>query len=105
MTVAEKDVKRNIHDMQEKEYERLRRARVAAGFKTSRSACKFFGWNENTYRSHETRRGISKRAAIRYAKAFNVDVGWLLFNDRVALEAAKGRDISGILVKSGVPHD
>lgn len=59
--------------------ERLRAARRAAGFKTQRSACKHFGWNENTYRSHENGpRGIGKRAAIEYARTFGVSVTWLL---------------------------
>jgi hypothetical protein len=60
--------------------ERLRWARERAGFTTATDAAHRYNWNENTYRSHENAsRGISKRAAEKYAKAFKIPVEWLLF--------------------------
>lgn len=60
--------------------ERLVWARTRAKFATASDAARRFGWNENTYRSHENgQRGISKKAAAQYAKAFKVPVEWLLY--------------------------
>lgn len=59
---------------------RLRAARVAAGFKTAASAVTKFGWKPlSTYLARENgQNGIPAAAGILYAKAFKVDVGWLL---------------------------
>lgn len=57
---------------------RLEQARQRRGFKTAVDACRYFGWNYDTYIQHENgTRGIS-RAAAKYAKAFRVSEGWLL---------------------------
>lgn len=62
--------------------ERLQWARERAGFKTATEAAHRFNWNENTYRSHENGvRGISKVAARKYARAFKVPTGWLLYGE------------------------
>src|SRR5215211_1487530 len=62
--------------------ERLRWARERARFKEATEAARRFGWNENTYRSHENgQRGISKKAAAKYARAFKIPVGWLLYGE------------------------
>lgn len=59
--------------------DRLQKARRDAGFETATDAARFYGWNENTYRSHENgERGLRLDAASRYARAFKVDAGWLL---------------------------
>lgn len=59
--------------------ERLRWARERAGFKKATDAARRFGWNENTYRSHDNgTRDISRKAAARYARAYKVPIGWLL---------------------------
>ena len=59
--------------------ERLREARVKAGYKSPIDAARAFGWNEHTYKSHENGiRGIRPDAARKYARAFRVDVAWLL---------------------------
>ncbi|WP_090229608.1 S24 family peptidase [Filomicrobium insigne] len=58
---------------------RLRRAREHAGFETIRAAVEQFGWNYNTYKSHDNgKRGFKKRDAEDYAKAYGVTAGWLL---------------------------
>lgn len=59
--------------------DRLKQARINRGFDRPTDAAEAFGWNVNTYRSHENgNRSISKKAAIRYSKALNVSVDWLL---------------------------
>jgi transcriptional regulator with XRE-family HTH domain len=46
------------------------------------SRVKKLGVNKNTLISHENgNREISRQAAERYAKAFNVKAGWLLYGD------------------------
>lgn len=62
--------------------QRLQRARIAAGFTTASEAARAFGWNENTYRSHENgERGLKKSVAEKYAKSFKVNVGQIMFGD------------------------
>jgi phage repressor protein C with HTH and peptisase S24 domain len=59
--------------------DRLQWARRRAGYEGATEAARAFGWNENTYRSHENgERGLKRPIAERYAKAFNVSPGWLL---------------------------
>lgn len=59
--------------------ERLRQARIAAGFDTARAAARRHGWSVDTYGSHENgTRGLRNAAALRYARAFKVSAGWLL---------------------------
>lgn len=60
-------------------FERLQKARKAAGFETATEAARKFGWNENNYRSHENgQRGIS-REGQKYADAFDVRIEWLMY--------------------------
>jgi hypothetical protein len=61
-------------------HDRLMWAREHAGFKTATDAARRHHWNENTYRSHENgARGISKKAAAGYARAYKMPVEWLLY--------------------------
>lgn len=65
--------------MEDEPHERLRSARRAAGFAEATDAAHAFGWNENTYRSHENgQRGLRRDVAERYAKRLRVSAGWLL---------------------------
>ncbi|ACB95038.1 XRE family transcriptional regulator [Beijerinckia indica] len=60
-------------------FHRLQIARQQAGFESATEAARAFGWNENTYRSHENgERGLRIAIAERYAKAFDVSAAWLL---------------------------
>jgi hypothetical protein len=62
--------------------DRLRWLRERAGFEDATSAAKRFGWNENTYRSHENgNRQISKKAAVQYGRAYKVPSGWILYGE------------------------
>lgn len=59
--------------------ERLRQIRAAAGYRFAKEAARAFGWNENTYSSHENgNRGIPAAAAKKYAARFKVSLDWLL---------------------------
>jgi len=65
--------------MTEKQSDRLRKVRIQKGFSTSSDAARAYGWNQNTYISHENgNRGLSPKSAERYARAYGVGVGWLL---------------------------
>jgi hypothetical protein len=63
--------------------ERLKWARQNAGFASTREAANRFGWNENTYKSHEggargkDRRPPDEDAVSKYARGFRVDFIWL----------------------------
>ncbi|MBL3563269.1 LexA family transcriptional regulator [Rhodovulum sulfidophilum] len=58
--------------------ERLRLARRRAGFREASDATERFGWKYPTYAAHENgSRGFKSRAA-EYARAFKVDLSWLL---------------------------
>jgi SOS-response transcriptional repressor LexA len=74
--------------------DRLKQAMVAAGYPTPTEAAKAFKSskeveiNKNTLTSHcNGNRPLSRKAAERYAKAFGVSAGWLLFDDQ---EEAQG---------------
>jgi hypothetical protein len=63
-------------------HDRLRAARLAAGFATAKDAAERFGWNQNTYTSHENgNRDIPLGRAIDYAAAFKVHFPWLVKGD------------------------
>jgi hypothetical protein len=59
-------------------HDRLRQARIAAGFERASDAAARFGWNENTYKSNENGNApFSFRKAKDYAEAFCVRAEWL----------------------------
>ena len=62
--------------------ERLKIARVRAGYQTVRLAADAFGWKMETYKSHETgHNGFENDAGRNYAKAFSVDLAWLMLGE------------------------
>jgi hypothetical protein len=59
--------------------DRLRAARIKAGFNSAAEAARARGWREATYRHHENgTRGFGKDHARAYGRAFGVSAGWLL---------------------------
>lgn len=59
-------------------FERLRHARLQAGYETAAAAAETFGWNRNTYASNENGNApFSYRRAKEYAAAFGVRPEWL----------------------------
>lgn len=61
---------------------RLKWARTTAGFGSARSAASARGWVIETYKTHENgtrlKKGLSEEDAKRYARAFRVDLRWLM---------------------------
>lgn len=61
------------------DHERLKAAREDATYGTAADAARAFGWNEVTYRAHENgQNGFNLDQARVYAKAFRVNVEWLV---------------------------
>jgi hypothetical protein len=59
-------------------HDRLRQARIAAGFERANDAAERFHWNVNTYKSNENGAApFSFRKAKEYAQAFGVRAEWL----------------------------
>lgn len=62
----------------ETEHDRLKQKRIERGFKSATAAARTYGWNLNTYRSHENgQRGITPDEAWKYSIAFGFDLEWL----------------------------
>jgi transcriptional regulator with XRE-family HTH domain len=58
--------------------DRLRRARIDAGFKGPVEAARRFGWSVDTYKSNENGNApFSMKKARDYASAFGVEAQWL----------------------------
>ncbi len=63
-------------------HDRLRRARLQAGFATAKAAIARFGWKASTYRAHENGQNSFRPAdAVIYAHAFKVSQTWLLVGE------------------------
>ena len=61
-------------------HDRLRAARVHAGYPSAAAAARAFGWGGETYKSHEAgTRGIKVDVAATYARALRVDPEWILY--------------------------
>jgi len=96
--------------------DRLRKARLGAGFASARSAALHFSWTVSTYASHENGQSDFRSAAARkYAKAFRVPAAWLLTGEgnpatknSASIIGAVGRDgvvelYSPTLIREGAP--
>lgn len=60
--------------------ERLKQARIEAGFQSAAQAANRFGWKVPTYTGHENgSRGIKIETIEDYARAFRTDPVWLAF--------------------------
>lgn len=72
--------------MNDEAAERLRTARIKAGYGTAQAAADAFGWNGAAYRHHENgTRSFDVPTAVRYARAFKVNAGWLLALDKLSV--------------------
>lgn len=58
--------------------DRLREARVAAGYSKMVDAVRAFGWSEQYFQHERGDRQPTKEALAQYAQGFNVSVDWLL---------------------------
>lgn len=80
--------------------QRLKQARIAAGYKTGSEFSKRNGLAETTYHHHENgRRQISNENAKVYAKLLQVSIGHLLYGDE--LHTVTRVPIVGRIVKEG----
>ncbi|NVM42806.1 helix-turn-helix domain-containing protein [Ochrobactrum intermedium] len=79
--------------------ERLMQAREAAGFRSAREAAEHFGWGYSTYASHENgQRGIRLDAARKYARAFKVNIGWLMTGNENKTNGAAEKSVISVPV-------
>lgn len=66
-------------------HERLRQARLKAGFKSARSAAIAGGWTVSTYAAHENGQNkYSADEAIQYAKKYKTSASWLLTGEEIS---------------------
>jgi transcriptional regulator with XRE-family HTH domain len=62
--------------------DRLRAARLNAGYKSVAKAAAALGMSESSYRAHENgQNAFTADQAEKYAQAFGSDAGWLMFGD------------------------
>lgn len=62
--------------------ERLRNARLAAGFVSATDAIDYCKWKGSTYRAHENgQNNFNVEYATRYGKAYGVSASWLLLGE------------------------
>lgn len=61
--------------------DRLKWARIRAGYSSPRNAATVLGWVENTYKSHENgirgKDGLKAHHVKRYARGFKINEEWL----------------------------
>lgn len=78
--------------------ERLRRARIEAGYSTAADAARAFGWNLNTYIANENGYApFSKAASVRYARAFRVELDWLVTGSGPMRKGGRGVPVVGFV--------
>lgn len=79
-------------------HERLKRARLEAGYGTAVEAARAFGWNENTYIANENGYApFSKAASVRYARAFRVELDWLVTGSGPQRKGNRGVPVIGFV--------
>lgn len=60
-------------------HDRLKKARISAGYSTATDAIRRFGWKGSTYRAHENSQNqYDAETAKIYGQAYGVSPGWLL---------------------------
>jgi transcriptional regulator with XRE-family HTH domain len=66
----------------EQQGDRLRKARIKAGYRKLSTACKAFGWTYSTVANQENNyQVLTAEMAFRYAKVYNVTPQYLLYGD------------------------
>jgi hypothetical protein len=69
-----------------KMHQRLKEARVRAGYRTATAAIDAFGWSSSTYRAHENgQNGFKVDEAKLYGEAYRVSPSWLLLGEGDAI--------------------
>ena len=81
--------------------ERLREARIAAGFVSATDAIDNCKWKGSTYRAHENgQNNFNVEYATRYGKAYGVSASWLLLGEVNEGDVISKRQKSRISMKS-----
>jgi len=84
-------------------HQRLKAARVAAGYSSVADAARAFGWNVNTTASNENgNRTYSRVGAEKYARAYHVSLEWLL-TGRGSMKSAAPESAEIIDIWSRIP--
>lgn len=79
--------------------ERLKLARLQAGFREAKEACEKLGFSYPAYKAHEAGdRGLRPAVAEQYAKAFGVAVQWLQYGTGSAQPLGASPLIKQVLV-------
>lgn len=87
--VADTDSVRLMSEMSD----RLRQARIDAGFKSAAAAADAMGVNPSTYRAHENgQNDFNLREAFHYGQKFRVSAIWLFSGERTAKDGQDVRD-------------
>lgn len=77
-------------------HERLKKARLEAGFERAVDAARAFGWNENTYIANENGYApFSKAAAVRYARSLRIELDWLVTGQGPMRKGKRGVKVIG----------
>lgn len=86
----------------EKPRDRLKLARLCAGYKTPSEAARAVkDINLHTLNSHENgNREISRKSAIKYGEAFKASPGWLLYGEKNETSAFLDEKINQLLTKA-----
>lgn len=75
--------------------QRLKEARLKAGFRTATAAINEFEWSSSTYRAHENgQNGFKVDEAKLYGEAYRVSPSWLLLGEGDALPPPKERNVT-----------
>lgn len=82
--------------------DRLRELRIKKGYATTGDAARAFGWNENTYKSHENgERGIKLAVARKYASALGSTPAYILTGEGESslrkIESVNGVRLVGVV--------
>lgn len=78
--------------------DRLKRARISAGYETASAAAEAFGWKQATYLGHENgSRKLRAEPAEQYAKAFKTKPEWLLYGKGAPADEPETVPVVGIV--------
>ena len=84
----------DMPDFMSEKHERLRQARVSAGYKSASAAAEALGISASTYRAHENgQNDFDFMDAGRYAKRFNVSQLWLFEGREASPELTQAAEV------------
>ena len=76
-------------------HQRLKEARVKAGYRTATAAIDACGWASSTYRAHENgQNGFKVDDAKHYGEAYGVNPSWLLLGEGNSAPSSKNNEVT-----------